>query len=116
MLSNALKYSPRDSTVVVGARATPEGLALSVSDHGPGIPSAHIDRRFRPFSRVGVHQRQVDGGTGLGLAISRAIVEQHGGRISVEAVEPRGSRFTLVLPHDPATGAAVATPASAAVA
>jgi signal transduction histidine kinase len=116
LLSNALEYSPRESAVVVDARAVGDGVAMSVTDDGPGIPAAHLERLFRPFSRVGVHERQTAGGTGLGLAITRAIVEQHGGRIWVEPVEPAGSRFVVVLPTLPTDTAAIDTPPEADVA
>ncbi|MBI1875488.1 MAG: hypothetical protein HYS05_16590, partial [Acidobacteria bacterium] len=58
-------------------------------------------------------ERQTAGGTGLGLAISRAIVEQHGGKIWAERLEPRGTRFAFLLPYAefhtaPLTHAAVA--------
>jgi signal transduction histidine kinase len=98
LLSNALKYSPPGSTVVLRARIASEGIEFSVQDEGPGIPPDHVDRLFRPFSRLGAHERQTTGGTGLGLAISRAIVEQHGGRIWVECVHPSGCRFAFVVP------------------
>jgi signal transduction histidine kinase len=98
LLSNAVKYSPAGTGVLLGARRVAEGVEVSVQDQGQGIPADHVDRLFRPFSRVGAQERQTTGGTGLGLAISRAIVEQHGGRIWVERAWPRGSRFVFVLP------------------
>ena len=98
LVSNALKYSPPGSTVRLATRAVDEGVEFSVLDEGPGIPPDQLDRLFRPFSRLGVQERQTGGGTGLGLAISRAIVEQHGGRIWVERAHPAGSRFAFVLP------------------
>ena len=104
LLSNALKYSPGESAVAVSARAAADGVEIAVEDEGPGIPSEQIDRLFRPFSRLGLHERQTSGGTGLGLAISRAIVEQHGGRIWWERRQPHGSRFAFVIPRpSPAT-------------
>jgi signal transduction histidine kinase len=98
LLSNALKYSPAGSTVLLSSRVVHEGIEFSVQDAGPGIPPDHVDRLFRPFSRLGAHERQMTGGTGLGLAISRAIVEQHKGRIWVERVQPSGCRFAFVVP------------------
>ena len=98
LLSNAVKYSPAGTGVLLRARRVAEGVEVSVQDQGQGIPADHVDRLFRPFSRVGAQERQTTGGTGLGLAISRAIVEQHGGRIWVERAWPRGSRFVFVLP------------------
>ena len=98
LLSNAVKYSPAGTGVLLRARRVAEGVEVSVQDQGQGIPADHVDRLFRPFSRVGAQERQTTGGTGLGLAISRAIVEQHGGRIWVERAWPSGSRFVFVLP------------------
>jgi PAS domain S-box-containing protein len=98
LLSNAVKYSPPGTEVRLGARPTSEGIEISVEDQGPGVPIDHVDRLFRPFSRVGAQERQTTGGTGLGLAISRAIVEQHGGRIWVERAVPHGCRFAFLLP------------------
>ncbi len=98
LLGNALKYSPPGIRVRVSARRSPDGVEVAVEDDGPGIPAEQVDRLFHPFSRLGVHERQASGGTGLGLAISRAIVEQHGGRIWWERIQPRGSRFVFVVP------------------
>jgi signal transduction histidine kinase len=84
--------------VTLRAFKRPEGIEVSVTDQGPGVPANQMPRLFQPFARVGVHERQTTGGTGLGLAISRAIVEQHGGRIWVEGVQPVGSRFAFLLP------------------
>jgi signal transduction histidine kinase len=98
LVSNAIKYSPSGSRVRLCARRVAEGVEIAVEDQGPGIPSDQLDRLFRPFSRLGLHQRQTQGGTGLGLALSRAIIEQHGGRIWVEPRQPSGCRFAFVLP------------------
>lgn len=98
LLSNAIKYSPPGSAVTLSAALTSEGIEIAVEDEGPGIAHDQLDRLFRPFSRVGAHERQTTGGTGLGLTISRAIVEQHGGRIWVEPREPAGCRFAFTLP------------------
>lgn len=98
LVNNAVKYSPSGTEVTLAGRLSPSGVEISVRDQGPGIPPDQVDRLFRPFSRVGVHERQMTGGTGLGLAISRAVVLQHGGRIWVEPAQPTGSRFIFTLP------------------
>jgi signal transduction histidine kinase len=98
LVSNAIKYSPPGSRVTLSATRTADGVEIAVEDEGPGISTDQLDRLFRPFSRVGAHERQTTGGTGLGLAISRAIVEQHGGRIWVERRQPSGCRFAFSLP------------------
>ncbi len=99
LVSNALKYAPERTEVRLQAVSTSEGVEIRVEDQGPGIPANQIDRLFQPFSRVGIHERQTTGGTGLGLAISRAIVEQHGGKIWAERLQPNGTRFAFVLPR-----------------
>ncbi len=94
LISNALKYS--EGEVVVRAEARSDGVRVSVSDYGPGIPDEHkqtIFERFRRLDRGGVK------GTGLGLAIAKSIVELHGGRIWVEDNSPRGSVFIVELPR-----------------
>lgn len=74
LLSNALKYSPTGSLVHLSARDLGDAVEVAVEDEGPGIPPEQVDRLFRPFSRLGMQERQTSGGTGLGLAISRAIM------------------------------------------
>jgi two-component system phosphate regulon sensor histidine kinase PhoR len=69
----------------------------SVEDHGVGIPRAAVPRIFERFYKVD-RARVRGGGTGLGLAIARHIVEGHGGRIWVESVEGKGSRFAFAIP------------------
>ncbi|MEO5939647.1 MAG: ATP-binding protein, partial [Candidatus Limnocylindrales bacterium] len=88
---------------------------LSVEDHGVGIPSADRARIFERFYKVD-RVRVRGGGTGLGLAIARHVIEQHGGRISVDSEEGRGSTFRVDLPiaPDPPSVAAIAPARSSA--
>jgi signal transduction histidine kinase len=116
LLSNALKYSPTGSLVHLSARDLGDAVEVAVEDEGPGIPPEQVDRLFRPFSRLGMQERQTSGGTGLGLAISRAIIEQHGGRIWWERRPPRGSRFVFVVPQPDARRSAVTAVGDRAVA
>ena len=62
-------------------------------DNGPGIPEEHQDKIFQPFYTVGKEK-----GTGLGMAIAKRIVEEHGGSISFDSVEGKGTTFKVVLP------------------
>ncbi|MEO6725920.1 MAG: HAMP domain-containing sensor histidine kinase [Blastocatellia bacterium] len=80
---------------LVEIRAIQDGVSVrvDVTDNGPGIPAAIRERLFEPFIS---HGKQ--GGTGLGLAIARAIVEAHGGRISLNGTQTRGARFMILLP------------------
>jgi len=109
LLSNASKYTPPDSRIVLSGCATPAGIHLAVSDNGPGIPPETHDAIFRPFYRF---DSTVDG-AGLGLAIVRKIVELHGGQIQVESGLNSGTTFHITLPqHSDALGVVTRSPAS----
>ena len=102
LLSNAVKYSPTTSEVVVQVAqdVTLDGIAwavLAVRDQGVGIPAAELPRLFERFYR-GTNVAGRTHGTGIGLAGARQIVEQHGGVITVESEEGRGSTFSVRLP------------------
>jgi two-component system, OmpR family, phosphate regulon sensor histidine kinase PhoR len=99
LVHNAVKFSPDGGEVLVRVRHVDDVLAASVEDHGVGIPrraQARIFERFYKLDRS--RARPAGGGTGLGLSIVRHIVEQHGGRITVESKEGRGSTFTFTIP------------------
>jgi two-component system, OmpR family, sensor histidine kinase MprB len=92
LLDNAAKYSPDGGVVEVGLR---DG-ALTVLDHGPGIPAADRPHVFDRFYRgSGARGRP---GSGLGLAIVRQVAETHGGTITVDEAPGGGALFTLRLP------------------
>ena len=100
LLHNAVKFSPEESVVTVGARRADDArfVAVSVVDQGVGIGRADLDRVFERFYKVDKARERGQGGTGLGLSIARHIVEGHGGRIWAESEEGRGSTFTFTLP------------------
>ena len=100
LLANAARHAPESSTVRVTAEAVDVHVAISVIDHGIGIPANRLPHLFRKFSHS--EDEKSGGGiaeTGLGLAICRGIVEAHGGRIWAESDGPgRGARFTFTIP------------------
>jgi two-component system, OmpR family, phosphate regulon sensor histidine kinase PhoR len=98
LVDNAIKYSPPDSTVRLGARAEGPNLLIEVRDQGMGIPARDLPRLFERFYRVDKARSKELGGTGLGLAIVRHIALAHGGGVSVESWEGEGSTFRLSLP------------------
>src|SRR5882672_1645181 len=99
LLDNTAKYSPAGSTVRVEALREGATILLCLTDEGPGIPVADLERVFDKFHRVRAGDRQI-AGTGLGLSICRGIVEAHGGTIVARspAAGGRGTSFELRLP------------------
>jgi len=98
LLDNAVKFSLAEGGVVkVAATETPEGVLVSVQDHGVGMPAHRLFHIFEPLCQVdrARHEQQ---GVGMGLAIARAYVELHGGRIWAESAPGQGSTFYFVLP------------------
>ncbi len=99
LLSNARKYSPDGGEIAVGARIADGTVAVSVRDHGLGLPPEAMPQLFEKFYRVDNSDRREISGTGLGLAICRQIVERQGGRIWAESDGlGRGSTFTFTVP------------------
>lgn len=100
LISNAIKFSPPASTVSLQIRLTDTQVVLSVSDQGPGIPPAEIDRMFDPFERTSVRSSAGEKSSGLGLAIAKKIVMEHGGKLWVESEVGKGSAFYVALPRE----------------
>ncbi|MEZ5339003.1 MAG: ATP-binding protein [bacterium] len=99
LLSNALKYSPRGSSVRVTLQPdSGQVLSLSVADDGPGIPAEHKRHIFERFYRVEPSRSREMGGTGLGLAIVQEVATRHGGHVLLDSEAGQGSTFTVKLP------------------
>jgi signal transduction histidine kinase len=104
LLSNALKFTPRDGTVTVHMAVDGPDVHLTVRDTGAGVAKEDQAKLFQPFSRLGQAGQGKHTGTGLGLFISRGIVEQHGGRIGCESEGAgKGAVFRMQLPLKPGT-------------
>ena len=93
--ANAIRFTPRGGRVVVRLIDTGPELELQVEDTGVGIPADALPHIFEAYRQA--HSER--GGTGLGLAIVRGIVDAHGGRVTAESREGKGSRFTVLLPR-----------------
>ncbi|WP_309129013.1 ATP-binding protein [Microbacterium sp.] len=101
LLANARTHTPPGTSITLAVAAVGDGAELRVHDDGPGIDPKVREELFARFARGDVSRARQTGGTGLGLAIAKAIVEGHGGTISV-ASEPGNTTFTVRLPGDSA--------------
>jgi CheY-like chemotaxis protein len=99
LISNAVKFTPSGGHIdVMVARDGDQGVYVTVSDTGIGIPSDYLESIFQPFKQVeGAAGGQP--GTGLGLAVVKQLVELHGGRVWVESALGVGTSFHVVLPN-----------------
>jgi signal transduction histidine kinase len=97
LLTNAVKYTVTGDEVEVAANAENGVVAVSVSDHGPGIPPESHRLIFEKFGRVSQHGGS-EPGAGLGLYIARSIAEAHGGTLDVESDTGSGATFIVRLP------------------
>ena len=99
LLNNAYKYGGDDKRIRLDAHLAGPRVAISVTDHGPGIPHSERFHIFERFYR-GNHPRiQSIEGTGLGLAMARHVVHAHRGTIDVESELGHGSTFTVAIPR-----------------
>lgn len=101
LIANAVKFSPRDSTITLGGRADDQSVRISVSDQGPGIPAEERAQLFQPFRRGSNAPTANEKSTGLGLSIVQKLVQAHGGQVAVDAAPGGGARFTVTLPRHP---------------
>jgi two-component system sensor histidine kinase GlrK len=95
LLANAVRFTPRGGHVTVRLLQAGPEAELQVEDTGAGIPAQSLPYIFNWYQQA--HQRR--GGSGIGLAVVRGIVDAHGGRVTVESQEGKGTRFTVLLPR-----------------
>ncbi len=99
LITNAIKFSPQGSSVLIKVSQLEDQICFEVRDEGIGLDKNHLDHIFEAFYQVEGGVDRTFGGTGLGLTISRGIVEGHGGRIWVESDGVgSGSSFKFTLP------------------
>jgi signal transduction histidine kinase len=104
LITNAIKFSPRGSKILVRLDRYHDGVVLEVTDQGQGIPEDERDLIFQPFARTSVRPTEDERSTGLGLTIVRRVVEAHGGRVEVESEVGVGSTFRVLLPTEDGAG------------
>jgi signal transduction histidine kinase len=95
LLDNAVKYGKRAQVAIAAAGKT---ITIAIDDDGPGIPEAELANVFQPFYRVEDSRSRDTGGTGLGLAIAQAIVQAHGGELTLANRPGGGLRARIELP------------------
>jgi signal transduction histidine kinase len=101
LITNALRYTPKNGEVRIGAQTTNGSVRFAVTDTGVGVPQEYQSHLFEKFFRV---PGAPVGGAGLGLSIAKEIVEAHGGQIGVESEVGQGSTFWFTLPSAAAQG------------
>jgi signal transduction histidine kinase len=98
LVDNALRHTPRDGSITLGARSRADQVQFSVADSGPGIPADDLEHVFDRFYRADPSRDRSSGTSGLGLAIVRALVEAQGGSVGAENPPSGGARFWVMLP------------------
>jgi two-component system OmpR family sensor kinase len=114
LLDNARTHTPPGTPVTVRVSRSDDTATIEVADRGPGMSEEEASRVFERFYRGDPSRSRASGGTGLGLSIARAIVEAHGGTISVASAPDQGATFTVSFPA--ATMEEVTAPADAGAA
>ena len=95
LASNALRHTPPGGTVRLGASRENGEVKLTVADNGVGIPAQHLPHVFDRFYKA--DQSRSQAGSGLGLSIVKAIIDRHGGTVSVRSEQGAGTVFTILL-------------------
>lgn len=99
LISNAIKFSPKGSTVAVSAIENNGGVSVSVQDEGKGIPPELLGSVFDRFVQNESENYRAKGSVGLGLAICKGLIHLHHGKIEVCNADPRGCIFTFFIPQ-----------------
>ena len=98
LAANAIRHAPHGGRVELRAELQGTGTALIITDNGPGIAPEHLEFVFDRFYKGDPARSNGSGGSGLGLSIVRAIVERHGGTVSVTSEPNAGTVFKISLP------------------
>ena len=97
ILSNVVKHHDRDNGVIsIGSSITNDGVSISITDDGPGIPLDQQDKIFHLFGTI--KSRDASDSSGMGLALVKKAMETAGGKVSVQSSNKRGTTFCLEWP------------------
>jgi two-component system OmpR family sensor kinase len=105
LISNAFQHTPAGTTVTITVDVIPGHGQLLVTDNGPGMTTEQASRVFERFYRTDHARSRARGGTGLGLSIAAALVDAHGGTITVDTRPGHGAAFRVRLPLATASSA-----------
>jgi signal transduction histidine kinase len=108
-ISNAIKFSPAGSTIVLDVSRKGASIYIRIKDQGPGFSAVDMERLFSDFQQLSARPTAGEKSTGLGLAIAKRVVDAHGGQIMVESAQGAGTTFTILLPVRDANTAEPAT-------
>lgn len=100
VMTNAIKYTPRDGSILITTMYMYNSITIKVIDNGIGIPEDNLEHIFERFYRVDKARSREMGGTGLGLAIAKEIVEAHDGTIEIRSKSGSGTEVIITLPVD----------------
>lgn len=98
LISNAVKYSARETCIRLVISFRNDQLLWEVVDQGQGIPESEFPKLFQEFGKTSVRPTEGESSSGIGLAIVRKIVEQHGGQVSIRSEVGKGSIFSFWIP------------------
>lgn len=107
LMHNAINFTPEKGTITISAQRLDDSFEFAVSDTGIGISNADLERVFEPFERAVIEHRadmsanSLSRGAGLGLSLVKNIIELHGGHVSIESEEDKGTTVRLNLPLEP---------------
>ena len=99
LVENALRYTPEGGRITIETGLVRNGVVLTITDTGAGIPPEHLPRIFERFYRADAGRSREAGGTGLGLAIVKHLAEAHGGSVSAESVVGSGTTIKIFFPE-----------------
>jgi PAS domain S-box-containing protein len=100
LISNAIKYSPAETTVKITTFQNGNGTGVSITDQGIGISKKDHKKIFERFYRVEGKEKYQFSGFGIGLYLAHSIIERHGGKLTLDSHPGKGSTFTFLLPMD----------------
>ena len=98
LISNAIKFTEEGGNVKLYTRKEENMVLISVEDTGIGISKENIKKLFKPFTQLDPFLTREYAGTGLGLSLTKKLIQMHGGDISVESEQGKGTKFTINIP------------------